>query len=47
VRTTTGEPANYTLLSLPLYLIEEVHRLIDEIPAPGTTPKRRRGSIDP
>ena len=40
--TTTGERANYRLLSLPLYLVEQVHRLLDELPSLEETPHRRK-----
>ena len=35
VLTSTGERATYTLLSLPLYLVEESHRLLDELGKPS------------
>ncbi len=32
LKTTQGETVSYHLLSLPFYLVEEIHRLIDQLP---------------
>lgn len=38
VKTQTGEQADYWLLSLPLYMTEEVHRLLENSAASGSPP---------
>ena len=42
VKTTAGNRASYRLLSLPLYLVEELHRLLDGLPDIGAATPRRR-----